>query len=202
MTKRRAIGWTKEGALGVEWADVDLGTDRLSAAGVAIGWDPVPYRLDYELETGPDWVTRRLAITARGNGWHRSLILERSDEGAWTIEADGAGADEVPEAGGDSAAVAGALDCDLGYAPLTNTMPVLRHRLLAEDGTHELLMAFVEVPSLRVRPSRQGYSTIGRDGEGHRLIRYRSLDSTFTSELTFDEDGLVLRYPQLGAAVP
>ncbi|HEV8053338.1 MAG: putative glycolipid-binding domain-containing protein [Chloroflexi bacterium] len=196
--KTRSVAWVKEGRYGADFVDVELGDDSLCAEGVSVGGDPVPYRLDYALETSTGWVTTSLQVKARGEGWQRSLDLRRSADGTWTQTATVEGNPSLPEPGGDLAAVNGALDCDLGLAPLTNTMPVLRHRLLNDDGSLEFLMAWVSVPDLVVHASRQGYTTLGWDPDGHRLIQYASLDSDFRADLTFDADGLVADYPQLG----
>jgi uncharacterized protein len=170
------------GSQGFETAWVEFGGDAVRARGRAVGTVPEPYWVAYELETGPGFVTRALRVgveTARGG---RELDLRRDGEGRWT--ADG---EPVP-------GVAGALDCDLGLCPLTNTMPVLRHGLHRAAGEREFLMAWVSVPDLTVRPSRQTYTHLAAGGEGGR-VRYASDD--FRSDLEFDADGLVLAYPGL-----
>ena len=63
-------------------------------------------------------------------------------------------------------------------------MPVLRHGLLRDTGSFELLMAWVSVPDLAVHPSRQRYT-----GLGNRVVRFDSLDDSFTADITFDEHG-------------
>jgi hypothetical protein len=83
---------------------------------------------------------------------------------------------------------------DLGLSPLFNSLPVWRDRLLEDGNAHDYVMRFVSVPDLRVDESRQRYEPLG----GRRL-RYRSGD--FTAELTFDDDGLVLRYEGLAERV-
>ncbi|MCM1966463.1 putative glycolipid-binding domain-containing protein [Streptomyces sp. G1] len=92
----------------------------------------------------------------------------------------------------------GALDCDLGLRPMTNTMPVLRHGLHRPPGTgpHRFLMAWVSVPDLAVTPNRQTYTHLGRAEHGTR-VRYESGD--FRADIAFDDDGLVLDYPSLAA---
>jgi uncharacterized protein len=162
----------------MELTEVRLTASTLAASGVAIGSDPVPYRLDYSLLTSEDFVTTELRAAARGDGVHKTLDLRRSADGRWT--ADGR---ELPDL--DSA-----LDCDLGLSPLTNSMPVLRHGLLDAAGSVDLVLAWVSVPDLAVHASRQGYTGLG-DG----VVRFDSLDDTFTADITFDEDGLVLDYP-------
>ncbi|MFK0251222.1 putative glycolipid-binding domain-containing protein [Amycolatopsis azurea] len=74
------------------------------------------------------FVTDRLDVTARGENWSRQLSLARQPDRTWTIGADHQGPVDLPDPSGDPAAVAGALDCDLGRSPLTNVMPIRRHR--------------------------------------------------------------------------
>ena len=200
--RHRTVAWDKENGYGTEFVEVELSADRLSAEGVAIGWDPLPYRLEFTLETGPGWVTRRLDVTTRGDGWQRHLDLRRSTTGAWTVEATTIGDLDVDlePAGGDSSTFADALDCDLGLSPLTNSMPVLRHDLLRTDGAIDFVMAWVAVPALVIGRSDQRYTPLGDVQPGLRRIEYRSIG--FVSELLLDADGICVDYPQLGRAVP
>jgi hypothetical protein len=87
----------------------------------------------------------------------------------------------------------GALDCDLAFSPLTNFMPA--RRLGPEPVDH--VMAWVSVPDLGVRRSEQRYEPI----DDHH-VRFVSLDGDFVAELELDDDGLVVRYPQLAELVP
>jgi hypothetical protein len=198
--RRRVIAWDKDNGYGTEFAEVELTADRLTATGMAIGWSPLAYRLEYALETGAGWVTTRLHVTTRGDGWQRTLDLRRSDAGIWTTAASAGGEADLEPPGGDVGSFAEALDCDLGNAPLTNTMPVLRHDLLRKDGSVDFVVAWVAVPALAVRASAQRYTTLGDTADGLRRIEYRSRD--FRSELLFDPDGICVDYPQLGRAVP
>jgi uncharacterized protein len=175
--KRRQLVWRGLEEWLAEECTVSLEEDRFRARGVQLGAEPHPYRVDYELVTGVDFVTERLVASAGS----RTLELLRSADGAWT-----ANAEPLPD-------LDGALDCDLAFSPLTNYMPA--RRLGAEPVDH--LMAFVDVPSLEVRPSRQRYEPIDE-----RRVRYVSLDGDFVSELELDEDGLVVRYPRLAELVP
>lgn len=205
--RQRSIAWHKDDSAGVEFVEVSLTADALSATGVAIGGEPVAYRLDYSLETSRGFVTTRLQLTARGAGWRRRLDLRRDESGDWsaTATADGNSPESLDAPGGGPSGpgsglqrLGGSLDCDLGLSPLTNSMPVLRHGLLDSEGSVDLVMAWVSVPDLGVHPSRQRYTAV-RDLEGgNRLIRFESLDSTFTADLTFDHDGLVVEYPGIG----
>jgi uncharacterized protein len=159
-----------------EAAEVNLEEDRLHASGTQLGADPHPYRVDYELRTGAGWITESLLATSGAS----RLDLRRSGDGSWTVN------------GEPRMELADALDCDLGNSPLTNTMPILRE----ERGPVDLVMAWVSVPDLGVRVSKQRYEPL--DGGG---VRFVSLDSDFTADLELDEDGLVTRYPGLADRV-
>jgi hypothetical protein len=163
-----------------EAASIELGSARLSASGTQISDDPRPYRVDYRLECGDGFVTRRLEVATAGE----RLALERSGDGNWT-------------ANGDSlAGLAEALDCDLAFSPLTNAMPILRHRLHRQPGERDFAMAWVDVPDLTVHVSRQRYTHI-RPG----VVRFESLDSDFAADLELDDDGLVSFYPHLARRI-
>ncbi len=172
----------------------------LHARGTQLGADPIPYRVDYELVTQRDWVTQRLSVTARGDGWTRSLELLHDGTGNWTCSTDRVGADELPEPGGDVDALTDALDCDLGRCPLTNTMPVRRHNLHRSPGERDFTMAWVSVPDLRVKAARQRYEHVRRDDAG-AVVRYIGEHRAFVGELELDSDAFVLHYPALARRV-
>lgn len=199
--KVRAVAWVKEDPFGVEFAEVTLGQRQLSAVGVAIGTHPVPYRLDYTLETRRGFVTSRLRVVTRGQGWRRRLDLRRAASGAWSTLTEAEGDAPFPPPGGDVGLLVGALDCDLGLSPLTNSMPVLRHALLRGGGPIDFHMAWVSVPDLGVHFSDQRYRFVRGDQDQY-VIRYEDLGGRFVADLTFDQDGLVLHYPGLARRLP
>jgi hypothetical protein len=192
--RRRAIAWIKDDPFGVEFAKVELDSALLTAAGVAIGTFPFPYRLDYQLETTTEFVTTRLLVTSCGDGWRRALDLRRTRAGVWELVVEEDGSSGLPSAGGDPNALTDALDCDLGLSPMTNLMPVLRHNLLAGGGPIELITAWVSVPDLSVRPDGQRYSFL-RSAPDHDLLRYEATDGTFAADIKVDDEGFVLDYP-------
>lgn len=180
MPRSRVITWEVSQSRGIETAWIQLGGVALRARGRAVGTVPQPYWISYDLDTADAFVTRRLYVTAESAQGVRTLDLRHDGAGRWT--ANGA---RLPE-------VDGALDCDLGLCPLTNTMPVLRHGLHLASGEREFLMAWVSVPDLAVLPSRQTYQHLA-----HGRIRFVSGD--FRSDIEFDDDGLVVDYPALAA---
>lgn len=184
---RWIVIWAGTDAWRAEEARLELGPDGVRAEGTQIGVDPEPYRLTYALDASAGWVTRRLAVRVAGApGGERSLLLEHDGAGAWRV--DGVGA----------AALAGAMDCDLGFSPLTNLMPVRRLALHERAGTHDFVMAWVDVPSLEVVSYRQRYEHVAPG-----VVRFVSLErhDDFTAELELDADGLVVTYPGLARRV-
>lgn len=193
---RRLLIWSGIDAWRAEAATLELRPGGLSAEGTQLGARPVPYRLDYRLEVGEDWMTRGLDVRAGGVDWRRELDLRHDGQGGWTAQAAQEGDVALPPPGGDVAAVHGALDCDLGLCPLTNVMPVRRHKLHLRPGAMDFLMAWVSVPDLGLHPSRQRYEHVGRRDD-RRVVRYVGEHRSFVGELELDDDGFVLLYPQL-----
>jgi uncharacterized protein len=196
-----AITWIKPA--GAEYAEVSIGDGWLRASGVAIGTAmgpaigtvPLPYHLKYDLTCEDGYLTRSLTVHAVGAGWSRSLRLSRDFDGKWHADAESAGDVDLPAPGGDTPAFAGALDCDLGECPVTNTMPVLRQGMLAGGAPASFVMAWVKVPDLTVHASTQRYTFLRPVPAGGAVINYAS--GSFSADVTFDADGLVTSYPGL-----
>ena len=184
---RRMLTWRIDETSGFDTVWAELRGRRLLAEGRTVGQVPVPFWGSYTLETDDDFVTAHVTVETRWDGGTASLDLRRDAVSGWSVN------------GEERADLADALDCDLAACPLTNTMPVLRHDLLHQPGDHDFLMAFIEVPGLRVVPSRQRYTHFRAGNPAGAVIKYRS--GSFESDLVFDKDGFVLEYPQLGRRV-
>jgi uncharacterized protein len=189
----RSLVWLKDG--GAELSEVKLARSRLSALGCAIGSDPVPYRLEYVLTTAESYVTSSLRAHTSGVGWRRSVELHRDGNGHWRFVADAEGDLDAPPPGGDASLFDGALDCDLGLSPLTNTMPMLRHELLSPAEPVDLLMAWVSVPGLAISPSAQRYTPVSQ-ADSTSVVRFDS--DGFSADIVVDKNGFVVDYPGIG----
>ena len=77
---------------------------------------------------------------------------------------------------------------DLGWSPLFNSLPVIRHRLLESGGARDYVMRWVDVPSLEVATSEQRYEPLGNG-----MVRFCA--GSFTAEIQFDEQEFVVDYP-------
>ncbi|MCX4821201.1 putative glycolipid-binding domain-containing protein [Streptomyces sp. NBC_01142] len=182
MAASHVLTWEVTESRGYETSWIELRGTTLRARGRAVGTAPEPYWISYELETGEDYVTSQLRVHAANATGSHELLLLHDGSGRWT-----ANGEHVSDTGG-------ALDCDLGLSPLTNTMPVLRHGLHLAPGEQTCLMAWVAVPDLTVHASRQTYTHLTRTESG-ALVRFAS--GEYRSDLEFDMDGLVIDYPGL-----
>jgi uncharacterized protein len=199
--RERAVAWLKDDPVGAEFAEIAIAPTHVTAAGVAIGTRPVPYRLDYTLETVAGFVTDRLRVTVRGEGWRRTLDLRRDAQGLWSVAVTEEGKVDLPPSGGDPGTFVEALDCDLGLSPVTNLMPVLRHGLLSGGDPAELTTAWVSVPDLRVRADGQRYTFVRADPDC-AVIRYEATDGSFAADITLDLEGIVIDYPGIARRLP
>ncbi|HLM65125.1 MAG TPA: putative glycolipid-binding domain-containing protein [Acidimicrobiales bacterium] len=200
-SRARDVAWRGPDPVRTEAAHVVLGPDRMAARGTSA---VAGHALDWVLTTGPGWVTRRLSVRARGDGWARRLDLVRSDAGTWSASrrdaTDGDGEGHGEGHALDVTGLDAALDCDLALCPVTNTMPVLRHDLVAAarrggGPAVDLVMAWVDVPDLTLHVSPQTYTALGPADGGGALVGFTS--GTFAATLDLDADGLVRHYPGL-----
>jgi hypothetical protein len=67
-TRIHAVAWAKAHPPGAEFAEIRLESRRLRARGVAIGSDPEPYRLSFELQTREEYITDRAVVETQGAG--------------------------------------------------------------------------------------------------------------------------------------
>jgi hypothetical protein len=186
----RLLAWSGPDPPRIDAASVTFGDRNLRARGTSVTAD---YTVTWTLDTADDWVTQHLSVHVQIDDEVRALDLVRANDPArWTAN------------GVELTGLETALDCDLAYCPCTNTMPVLRHDLVAraraDDTTPvDFVMAWVVLPELTVHVSAQRYTPVGPADDGGALIRYESGD--FAATIEFDADGLVREYPQLGSRV-
>jgi hypothetical protein len=151
-----------------EIAWIELGDDATLRARGRQWCDGDPrYELSYELETSSGYDTERLAVSV-ADGPELTLVRGRSSE------------------------LDDATDCDLGFSPMTNAMPVLRERLQGTGAAFEIDVAWVSVPDLSVHRDHQIYEPLGDD-----RIRFRSPEADFERCITLTPDGFVFDYPDI-----
>jgi hypothetical protein len=164
-----ALHWSLPQERRSEIAWIELGDDRtLTARGRQWCTGDDAYLLEYHLETSPGYVTERLHARIDGGP---ELTLAR----------------------GASGELDGVLDCDVGFSPLTNAMPVLRDRMQDGGDAREIDVAWISVPDLAVHRDHQIYEPLGAG-----RLRFRSPDADFERVIELTPDGFVRDYPGIG----
>ncbi|MDN7440227.1 putative glycolipid-binding domain-containing protein [Burkholderia cepacia] len=145
--------------------------------------DGAPFRVDYAISCGADWLTRAARITQWGGTqppWQRDIAC---DAGRWTID------------GVDVPALAGATDIDLGFSPSTNTLPIRRLGLAVGEAA-VIHTAWLRFPEFEFVRGEQRYTRAAE-----HVYRYES--GTYAADIAVDEAGLVTDYDEwrrIGAA--
>jgi hypothetical protein len=182
--------WTPWDGRGLEHLRLHVGESEIEADGVVIGEeDEAAFRARYVIRCDPGWRTREMIVDPLdGRG---SLHLRSDGKGNWR---DASGR-SIPE-------LKSCLDVDLSATPFTNTLPI-RRLDLREGESSEIVAVYVDVPDMRLGPSRQRYTCLERNADGG-LYRYEDeeLFRGFTADLPVDADGLVLNYPGIFRRIP
>lgn len=140
-----------------------------------------PVRVSYQVTGGLGGATTRMVVSVSGSVSKRVAIAGDGD-GGWRDDGDRA----LPE-------LDGCLDVDISSTPFTNTLPI--HRLDLSPGEGEdLLAVYVKMPHLELSTMRQRYTCLLRESD-HSVYRYES--PGFRADLTVDDHGLVISYPDL-----
>jgi hypothetical protein len=177
------IAWHRLDVLGAEWCEIERSADGTRIAGVAIVPDEGrPYRVDYVLGVDPEGRTRQVAVTSIGPAVGTETVQLTADgRGVWR---------STHGVVLDSPAV---LDVDLGFSPITNSLPIRRLGLRVGE-TREIEVAWVLFPSLEVVHGRQSYERLDE-------LTYVYRSSGFQAQVRVFPDGIVDDYRGLWRAV-
>ncbi|HEX4356446.1 MAG TPA: putative glycolipid-binding domain-containing protein [Pseudonocardia sp.] len=181
--------WQSDDGRAMESVRVLLGANGLRALGrsVRAPLDGPAFTSSYRLSVDDQGVLARLSVTSATADRERNLTLNRTDDGYWLLDNG---------SGGGRAEFGGALDVDLAYSPLFNSLPIRRLSLHQQAGEREIPMVFVSLPALEVKLVTQCYRTVTPLDEQGRSVVHFSWDD-FHSDLVVDSQGLVLDYPGL-----
>jgi hypothetical protein len=175
----------------MRWRRIDVrGHEEARAVQVEAGWQlsgvvevvesDVRATLRYAIECDPHWRTRFALIEANAGQPVRFDVVV-GNQGQWICNES-----PVPT-------LAGAIDIDLGFTPMTNTLPIRRLGLKIGEHAH-VRSAWLRFPELRFEALEQTYLRVT-----DYQYRYQTLvDGTpFTAALDIDDYGRVLRYEGL-----
>jgi hypothetical protein len=193
------VTWRSDDGRGVEGSRILTGPTGLRALGRMVhagsdAGDPV-FTASYRLVAGGDGALRRLAVTTATAARERHLTLNRTEDGFWLLDTG---------SGGGRSDYDGAVDVDLAFSPMFNTLPIRRLGLHRERGDHVLKVVFVTLPELSAEVVEQRYRTVSPLGEGERpdeAVVGFAWDS-FAAELVVDPDAVVVSYPGVASRLP
>lgn len=174
---------------GLYWPGHEAALLRVDDRGASVDGTAVLFhdgracRLDYQLTCDARWQTRHVVV----QGWVGAQTIAQEivvdDTQRWWVN------------GVEATAVAGCIDIDLNFSPVTNTLPIRRAQL-AIGAEIAVTAAWLRFPSFVLEPLDQVYQ---RRAERH--YQYTSGGGSFVAELTVNAAGLVTDYPQLWRAV-
>lgn len=176
------VWWSSLQQIGLEQLHLMENETGVVAEGLVLGIEyATPFRLWYQVWTDSAWNVRECLLQVGGEKG-QTLHLYSDGQGHWT----------------DAAGVAcptldSCLDIDISSTPFTNTLPVRRLALIPGE-SEDLLVAYITVPDLSIRPVQQRYTCLSRTASGG-IYRYEGLESNFTADLLVDAQGLVVDYP-------
>jgi uncharacterized protein len=185
----RTLLWQRICSPGSEWCALAREPDGWRLHGIVLAEvAAAPVLVHYAVALATDWSTRMVEIAMRSGAASepRTLKLTVAPDQRWQIERVPVSDSAMPV--DDLAALHGLVDVDLGFSPVTNTLPIRRlHPAIGE--AVEVTAVWVRFPELTIEPLPQRY---GRLAE--RRYRYESAGGAFAAEIEVDDLGLVTTY--------
>ncbi|GCE16537.1 putative glycolipid-binding domain-containing protein [Dictyobacter kobayashii] len=177
----RWVPWTEEGIENLHLLQNDKG---IFIDSMMVGsHQGQQFRVSYQIQCNQEWKVQTCAI--RLLGAHPQEVKLQSDKQGHWVNVDNI---PIPE-------LEGCIDVDISVTPFTNTLPI-RRLALRPGQSADLLVVYIALPAVEIRPMRQRYTCLEVSTNGG-LYRYESLLSGFSAELHVDTQGLVLDYPEL-----
>ena len=117
------------------------------------------------------------------------VVLQRTDGVMMVLSSDGRG--NWTDAHGARPDLAGCIDIDFEMTPFTNTLPIRRVPLGIGE-TKRFKMAYIPADTLEPFADEQIYTRLSQT-----TYCFEEADGSFTADITVDENGFVVDYPEL-----
>ena len=185
----RTLLWQGIALPGSEWCALEREPDGWRLRGIVLTEvATAPVVVHYAVGLATDWSTRVVEIAMRSGAESepRGLKLTVAPDQRWQIERE-----PVPDPAmlvDDLAALDGLVDVDLGFSPVTNTLPIRRLEPTIGEAV-AVTAAWVRFPELTIEPLPQRYVRLAE-----RRYRYESAGGAFVAEIEVDDLGLVTTY--------
>ncbi|MBW3634079.1 MAG: putative glycolipid-binding domain-containing protein [Chloroflexi bacterium] len=185
----RTVLWQRIVSPGSEWCALEREPDGWQLQGIVLAEAAsAPVLVQYVVALGADWSTRAVQIVMRSGAVAelRALKITVDFEQRWQTERKPTPDPATPP--DDLEALHGLIDVDLGFSPVTNTLPI-RRLDPAIGGAVDVVAAWVRFPELTIGPLPQRYIRLAE-----RRYRYESAGGAFVAEIEVDDLGLATTY--------
>ncbi len=185
----RTVLWQRIDSPGSEWCALERTPDGWRVQGIVLAEVATAAVLvHYAIALASDWSTRAVEIVMRsGNAIKpEELRFTVAPEQRWQIEREPSQDESMPQ--DDLMALHGLTDVDLGFSPVTNTLPIRRLDPAIGEAV-AVTAAWVRFPELTIEPLPQTYTRLAE-----RRYRYESAGGAFVTEIEVDDLGLVTTY--------
>jgi hypothetical protein len=185
----RTVLWQRIESPGSEWCTLEREPEGWRVGGIVLAEvAAVPVLVQYVVVLGSDWSTRAVEIVMRSGDAiePRELRLTVAPDQRWQIERESSPDTSMPQ--DDLLALRGLIDVDLGFSPVTNTLPIRRLDPAVGEAV-AVTAAWVRFPELTIEPLPQRYIRLAE-----RRYRYESAGGAFVAEIEVDDLGLVTMY--------
>jgi uncharacterized protein len=171
--------WRRLDLDGRVFVHLQVGTDAISVAGYEICVDGGQrWAARFSIELDPAWRHERTTVEVTDEAGARRLELESDGAGSWL------------RGGRPDPSLEGCSDVDLAGNPFTNAF--VTRRAAPQGGADlEIRAAYIETPTLSVRPLVQRYERLATDRWVYADDQYGRF------EFSTDADGVTVDYEQL-----
>ena len=186
----RTVLWQRIDSPGSEWCALEREPDGWRLHGIVLTEVATsPVLVHYAVALAADWSTRVVEIAMRAGAASkpRQLKLTVAPDQQWQIEREPVPDPAMP-AGRSWRRCTASIDVDLGFSPVTNTLPIRRLDPAIGEAV-AVTAAWVRFPELTIEPLPQRYIRLAE-----RRYRYESAGGAFVAEIEVDDLGLVTTY--------
>jgi hypothetical protein len=172
--------WERVDAVGIEHLDLYEANGITTANGLVIGVrDDKPFKVGFTVEYDSRGEMMRFV-----GGTDDQFVLIYKGNGHWQ-----------DQHGQPLSQYDGCTAIDIVETPFTNTLAIKQLHLMP-DQSGELTVAWFQLAQGTWQPERQRYTCIEKSAKGS-VYQFEQLSSGFTATLPFDENDLVIDYPEL-----
>lgn len=177
-----SVRWHDWSGQGLEHCVCTSGAEGVRLEGVVAGTRHGLYGGHYLVRTDAAFCTREVRVVYVGGP---TMHVISDGAGHWQDALTGQALPDLD----------GCYDVDIGITPATNTLPIKRLQLAAEE-SREIAAAYVPLPDQIAGPfhpqrAEQRYTCLVRDTR----YLYEGLFRAFSAELEVDAEGVVIDYP-------